>query len=30
MHLKSKKATSQIKGLKAVYKRLEAMEKKNG
>jgi hypothetical protein len=30
MHLKRRKATSQIKGLEAVYKRLEAKEKKNG
>jgi len=28
MHLKSKKATSQIKGLKALYKQLEAGRKK--
>jgi len=30
MHLKERKATSQIKRLKAVYKRVKAKEKKNG
>jgi hypothetical protein len=30
MHLKRKKATSQIERLKAVYKRVKAKEKKNG
>jgi len=30
MQLKNKKATSQVNGLKVVYKQLEAMEKKNG
>jgi hypothetical protein len=30
MHLKRRKATSQRKGFKAVYKRVEAIEKKNG
>jgi hypothetical protein len=30
MHLKRRKATSQIKRLKAVHKQVEAMEKQNG
>ena len=30
MHLKERKATSQRKRLKAVYKRVKAKEKKNG